>query len=163
MAGSSRLAGAIRFSDRKEQSFKGKPFLDTEGDRKGQQGSLFYLTYPSAQDCGPVKVAMVSSSGSLTIQVASEVEFYTLRTASVEAVWTKLHGGSAPALEEYYSNEFSSLLIDLFECEREKSCSLTNRVAPDLLTGIVQDGGSATSAVTNGTFCERLFILMRSK
>jgi len=162
-AGSSRMGGAYRGSNRLEHSFTGKTFLDTEGDRKGEQGSLFYLTHPSSKDCGPVKVAMVSSSGSVTIQVASQVEFYTLRSASVQAVWTKLHGGSAPTADQYYSPEFSSLLLDLFECERESFCSLTNKVPAGLLTGIVQDNGTSNSAVANGAFCEHLFLVMRSK
>lgn len=164
-AGSSRLSGAIRFADRKEQPFNGKAFLDTEGDRKGQQGSLFYLTHPSSEDCGPVKVALISNSGTVSLAIASEVEFYTLRSASIEAVWMKLHNGAAPSIEEAYGEEMRSLLLDLFECEREGSCSptLTSKVPTGLLTGIVQDGGSATSAVTNGAFCGRLYLLMRSK
>jgi hypothetical protein len=164
-AGSSRLAGAIRFANRKEQPFNGKPFLDTEGDRKGEQGSLFSLTNPSSEDCGPVKVAVISNSGTVTLTIASEVEFYTLRSASVEAVWMKLHNGAAPSIEEAYGEEMRSLLLDLFECEREGSCSptLTSKVPAGLLTGIVQDNGTSNSAVTNGAFCGRTFFLMRSK
>jgi hypothetical protein len=159
-----RMAGLFRGSDHHEKSFTGKVFTDTEGDHNGEEGSLFYLVKPDSGDCGLIKVAMVSSSGTVEIKVAAEVDFYMLVPELVEEVWMKLHNGNPPTNEQYYSAEFSSLLLDLFECEKENtSCSLKSKLSNGLPLGIVLDNGSGTGAVTNGAFCDRMFIVMKSR
>lgn len=160
--GSSSLSVLYRGSDHHEQSISGKGFVDTQGERGGQQGSLVYLTTPDTHDCGPIKVATVSNSGSILYAASAPVHFYYLSTELSEEVWMKLHGGAAPTASDYYSAEFGSMLIDIFDCQTGSSCGLASKVGA-LPPEIVKDNGIGASATVDGAFCGRLFVVMVAK
>jgi len=160
---SSDLTVVYRGSDHHEQSMQGNAFVDTEGARNGQHGELVYLVNPDSNDCGPIKVSAVSNSGSIKYSASAPVTFYYLSTELSEEVWMKIHNGAAPTENDYYSAEFGSMLIDIWDCAKTSYCGITQIAGGEIPPDIVKKAGTGFSAEVAGGFCGRLFVVMTAQ
>jgi len=158
-----QLAGVYRNANHQEYAFEGKPFVD---NNNGKQGELFYLKNPSADDCGPMEVAAVSNSGSIQYSVSEDVDFYLVNPPLAEVVWQKLHNGQAPTEVEMLSGNFSSLLLDIFECEKvDTNCALKSTIPGGWPTdgSMVDYQLTGPNATADGSYCGWMFTVMQSK
>lgn len=165
---SPHLTALYRGNDRHEQFAPGQLLQNVDQSDTAfysQNVWSVYLTKPDNEDCGPIKVAMVSNSGTFDLRVSAPVDFFILNTDKVNLVWMKIHGGISPDNEDYSSPEFGQLLVDLYECEIEvgESCQLRkNFPALSLPSNIVTPYKTGKQAIMNGAFCGRTLILGRA-
>ncbi len=155
---SSRFAVTIREGG-EDSFFPGKSFKDSQG----RTGELVYLVDESeAASCGEVGVVTVSNSGSIDFTMDQQVHSYRVSEELTSVVWQRLHGGTPPTVEDLYGKEFTSLVLDTFECLRGFSCPLPPEAGTPLGNTFVYQG-KGESLEADGAFCGRTIILMTNK
>ena len=158
----SDLAGAVRDQAHHEFWFDGKAFVE-DGSQKA--GELYYMV-ADGSECGPVTVATVSNSGTIQLIAGADVDWYLVDGPLAEVVWAKLHNGNAPTYSDMLSGEFSSLLIDIFECEiTDLACSLKSSIPGGWPTygGTVNYQLTGPNVTADGSFCGPMYVVARSR
>lgn len=153
---SAQLSGAVRDGEGNTQYFHGYPGTDPS---KGLLESAELKD--DGKTCGPITVSMVSGSGTVKGLLSEAMYIYSLDKTWADWSWQKVYGTS-PTASDYDSDAFSDFLIDLFDCEKGSSCAypVLKGTAPP--NAVVEDGITASFEDT-GSYCGRLFLILRSK
>lgn len=154
-----------------ESFFHGKDFATSTGGPLA--GQTFVLEKPSANECGPAYLTMVSNSGTVDVKIyrdiqgnPEEVEFYLLDSSLMDEVWLQTHDGSSPSADDYYTQSFSDLMLNVFECYKNVDCTLAKGLASHgkmLPPGIVSIQPVTSEASASGAFCGRMLLIAKSR
>lgn len=111
---------------------------------------------PAANNCGPVKLAVVTF-GQPWLQASENVEIWEFQKEAVEIAFRNIQGYDVQDLSTWWTEDMVNILMEVFSCQVEGHCAYEYSMPPDAVHKLGVDDEASSQVCGLGLYLLRSY------